>query len=83
MFTKTDIEKYFLGEKQESFLFLLIGIAAVIVAIIFFSFLKTPFYKGAALPLLLIGILLGSVGFTVYKRSDGDRIRNVYAQVPI
>jgi glucan phosphoethanolaminetransferase (alkaline phosphatase superfamily) len=79
MFTKTDIEKYFLGEKQESLLFLLIGIAAVIAAIIFLSVLKTPFYKGAALPLLLIGILLASVGFTVYKRSDSDRIRNVYA----
>jgi hypothetical protein len=36
-------------------------------------------YKGAAIPLLLIGLLLGVVGFTVYKRSDADRIRVVYA----
>jgi uncharacterized membrane protein YbhN (UPF0104 family) len=79
MFTKTDIEKYFTAEKQESLLFLGIGVAGIIVAIIFFFFLKTPFYKGAAIPLILVGLLLGVVGFTVYKRSDSDRIRNVYA----
>lgn len=79
MFIKTDIEKYFTAEKSESLLFLIIGIAGIITAVVFFFFLKTSFYKGAAIPLLLIGLLLGIVGFTVYKRSDGDRIRNVYA----
>ncbi len=79
MFTKTDIEKYFTGEKQESLLFLGIGIAAMAAAVIFFFFLKTSFYKGAAIPLLLIGIILSIVGYTVHKRSDNDRIRNVYA----
>lgn len=79
MFTKTDIEKYFTAEKSESLLFLIIGIAGIIAAVVFFFFLKTNFYRGAAIPLLLIGLLLGIVGFTVYKRSDADRIRNVYA----
>lgn len=79
MFTKTDIEKYFMAEKQESFLFLLIGIAGIVAAIVFFFFLKTNFYKGVAVPLLLVGLLLGVVGYTVYKRSDSDRMRNVYA----
>ena len=79
MFSKTDIEKYFNAEKSESLLFMLIGIASVITAIGFFIFLKTNFYKGAAIPLLLIGLLLGIIGFTVYKRSDADRVRNVYA----
>ncbi len=79
MFTKIDIEKYFNAEKQESLLFLLIGVAGIIAAIVFFFFLKTNFYKGAAIPLLLIGLLLGIVGYTVYKRSDDDRKRNVYA----
>lgn len=78
-FTKTNIEKYFIAEKQESLLFLLIGIAGLITAIVFFFFLRTNFYKGAAIPLLLIGLLLGIVGYTVYKRSDEDRKRNVYA----
>lgn len=79
MFTKTDIEKYFTAEKSESLLFMIIGITGIVTAFVFFFLLKTSFYKGAALPLLLIGLLLGIVGFTVYKRSDADRIRNVYA----
>lgn len=79
MFSKTDIEKYFNAEKSESLLFLLIGIAGIFAAISFYFFIKTNFYKGAAVPLLLIGLLLGVVGFTVYKRSDADRIRVVYA----
>ena len=79
MFTKADIEKYFRAEKQESLLFVLIGVAGIITAVVFFFFLKTNFYKGAAIPLLLVGLLLGVAGYTVYKRSDGDRKRNVYA----
>ena len=79
MFTKADIEKYFSGEKQESVLFLFIGIAGIIAAIVFFFFLKTSLYKGAAIPLILIGLLLGIIGYTINKRSDGDRQRNVYA----
>ncbi len=79
MFTKTDIEKYFNAEKSESLLFLAIGIAAIIVAVIFFFFLKTNFYKGAAIPLLIVGLLLGIVGYTVFAKSDNDRKRNVYA----
>ena len=78
MFTKADIEKYFTAEKQESLLFVLIGVAGIITAVVFFFFLKTNFYKGAAIPLLLVGLLLGVAGYTVYKRSDGDRKQNVY-----
>ncbi len=79
MFTKTDIEKYFMAEKQESLLFALIGIAGIITAIVFFFFLKANFYKGAAVPLFFVGLLLGIAGYTVYQRSDADRISNVYA----
>lgn len=79
MFTKNDIEKYFNAEKSESLLFIGIGIAAVVAALVFFFLVKTNFYKGVAVPLLLIGLLLGIVGFTVYQRSDSDRQRNVYA----
>jgi hypothetical protein len=79
MFTKTDIEKYFTAEKSESLVFVFIGIAAIILAIIFFFFLKANFYKGIALPLFLIAIIQITVGYTVYKRSDSDRQRNVYA----
>lgn len=68
-----------MAEKQESLLFVLIGVAGIITAVVFFFFLKTNFYKGAAIPFMLIGLLLGVVGYTVYKRSDSDRKRNVYA----
>ena len=79
MFIKADIEKYFNAEKAESRIFMAIGIIGIITAVVFFFFLKTNLYKGAAIPLLLIGLLLGVVGYTVYKRSDEDRKRNVYA----
>ncbi len=35
MFTKADIKKYFTVEKQESLLFVLIGVAGIIMAVIF------------------------------------------------
>lgn len=79
MLTKEAIEKYFLAEKSESWIFMAIGIAGIVTAIIAFFFLKTSFYKGLAMPLVIVGLLLGIVGFTVYKKSDEDRIRNVYA----
>ncbi|CAN5731435.1 hypothetical protein BH11BAC4_BH11BAC4_14490 [soil metagenome] len=79
MFTKTAIEKYFIAEKSESLIFLIIGIVAIVLAIIFFFFLKTNFYKGMAWPLLLIACIQLTVGYTVYKRSDDDRKRNTYA----
>jgi hypothetical protein len=79
MFTKTDIEKYFNAEKAESWVFMAIGITGIITAIIFIFILKTNFYKGAAIPLVGVGLLMGIVGYTIYKRSDSDRMRNVYA----
>lgn len=79
MFTKADIEKYFIAEKQLGFYGLFVASAMIIAAIIFFFFLKTNFYKGAAIPLFLTGLLLVIAGMTIYKRSDNDRARNVYA----
>ncbi|MBL7723222.1 MAG: hypothetical protein JNK27_03690 [Chitinophagaceae bacterium] len=78
MFTKADIEKYFKAEKAESWIFMAIGIAGIVAAIVFF-FLRREFYTGAAIPFLLVGLLLASVGYTVYRKSDNDRVRNVYA----
>jgi len=79
MLTKADIEKYFLAEKQESLIFLAIGIIAILLSLIFYSYLKTSFYKGAAVPLLVIGLIQAMVGYTVYTKSDMQRIGNVYA----
>jgi hypothetical protein len=79
MFSKTDIESYFNAEKAESGVFVFIGLAGIITALVFLIFVKGKFYTGASIPLLLVGLLLGVVGYTVYKRSDADRMRNVYA----
>ena len=79
MFTKTDIEKYFISEKNESLLFIIIGVAAIVLAIVFFFFIKTNWHKGAAIPFFIVGIMHLVVGYTVYKRSNADRQQNVYA----
>jgi uncharacterized membrane protein HdeD (DUF308 family) len=79
MFTKTDIEAYFLAEKQGSLLFMVVGLVAIALALLFLFLVRGKFYKGAALPLLLIGIIQLSASYTVFRRSDEDRVRNVYA----
>ncbi len=79
MFAKTDIEKYFTAEKSESLLFIFLGAAAIILAIVFFFFIKTNWHKGAAIPFFVVGMVQLAAGFTIYKRSDADRMQNVYA----
>ena len=48
MFTKADIERYFNAEKNESLLFILLGVTAILLAFVFFFYLKTNWYKGFA-----------------------------------
>lgn len=79
MFTKSDIEKYFMAEKQTGMLFLVIGIIAFALALYLYLVHKAPFQKGLAIPILIIGIIQAVAGFTVYDRSDKQRIDNVYA----
>ncbi len=80
MLTKTDIEKYFIAEKQEALLFLIVGIAAIATAVGLIIFCKTNFWRGFAMPLIVLGLIQAIVGFTIYKRSDADRVRVVYAR---
>lgn len=75
MFQQRDfsfIYRYFIAEKQESLLFLIVGIVAVILAVICWFFIKSnpSFYKGAAIPLMVIGLIQMVVGYTVYSRTD-------------
>ena len=79
MFTKTDIEKYFIAEKKESLLFVILGIAAIAVALVGLFYWKTQFWKGASIPLILIAVIQIIVGYTVYARSDKQRTDMVYA----
>lgn len=79
MLTKADIEKYFIAEKQESLVFLIIGIVAIVLALLFYFAGKTHIYKGAAIPLFVIGLIQAGAGYAVYVRSDDQRISQVYA----
>ena len=79
MIAKKDIENYFAGEKAESILFAATGFVSVAAAIIFFFRIDGLFYKGASIPLFLLGIILTIVGIYVFRKSDSDRVRNVNA----
>jgi len=79
MLVKTDIERYFMAEKSEGLFFLMMGMAAIGLAIIFYFVLKTYFLRGAALPLVVAGLIQTMAGFSVYSNSDSQRISNVYA----
>src|SRR5450432_2937294 len=79
MLTKSDIGKYFIAEKQESLVFLVIGIAAVVLALIFYFMVKTHVCRGLAVPLLVLGLMQAVAGYSVYVKSDDQRISQVYA----
>jgi membrane protein YdbS with pleckstrin-like domain len=83
MFEQRDfsfIYKYFIAEKQESLLFLIVGIAAVLLAVVFWFFIKSnpSFFKGAAIPLLAIGLIQIIVGYSVYSRTDKQKAGIAY-----
>ena len=78
MFTKADAEAYFNGEKQESLLFIIVGVSAIIAALILLFYFKHQWGKGAAWPLLFIGIVQLVIGYSVYTRSDAQRKDIVY-----
>ncbi len=79
MITRVDIEKYFVAEKQSSMLFICLGLAAIVVALLGLFAWKTQFWKGAAIVLIAIALIQVIAGYTVYRRSDADRTKMVYA----
>lgn len=60
-------------------MFLIIGIIAIGLAVYFFFIHKGSLQKGLAIPLLLIGLIQSVVGYTVYARSDKQRVDTIYA----
>jgi hypothetical protein len=76
----TFVHKYFVAEKQATLIFMIIGGVAILLSVIFFFFIKSnpQFYKGAAIPMFVIGLIQASVGFTVYNRSDEQRLSISY-----
>jgi hypothetical protein len=79
MLTKTDIEQYFIAEKNAGLFFLVAGIAAIAIAVLLLVSLKGNVSKGLAWPLIILGLLQAIVGYTVYSGSDKQRIDNIYA----
>ncbi|MDI9366013.1 MAG: hypothetical protein QM541_13735 [Flavobacterium sp.] len=79
MLTKNDIERYFIAEKSDARIFIIIGIVSVVIGILALLIYKSQAYKGAALPLIVIGLIQIIVGYATLKKCDVDRVRMVYA----
>jgi len=74
------IYKYFIAEKQESLLFLVIGIVALLLAVVCFFFIKgnPSFFKGLAIPLVAIGLIQAVVGYAIYTRTNKQKMDIAY-----
>ena len=69
------VVKYFNGEKAESYIFILIGVIALAMALYFIFVLKSSFWKGVAVPFIIVALLEFAVGFTIVTRSPKDAAR--------
>jgi len=67
--------KYFDGEKAESYIFMMIGVVALAMALYFLFALKTSFWKGIAVPFIIVALLEFVVGYTIVTRSPKDLVR--------
>lgn len=64
------MQTYFVAEKAESVVFMLVGVLAIIGALIGLFYLKKPMWNGMAIPLILVAFIQITVGATVYFRTD-------------
>jgi len=69
------IVKYFNGEKAESYIFILTGVIALAMALYFILVLKSSFWKGVAIPFIIVAMLEFIVGYTIVTRSSKDNTR--------
>lgn len=69
------VSNYFTEEKIESLFFIIIGFIAVLLALVFLLIIKYSFFKGMAIPLLLIGTMQLIVGSKIYQRTQSDIAR--------
>jgi hypothetical protein len=66
------IKNYFTAEKNESLIFIAIGILTIGFSAYTLVKWGDGFYKGFAIPVILIGLIQWVVGGTVYFRTDGQ-----------
>lgn len=64
------IKSYFAAEKSESLFFLILGFVAISFSIYGWVKWNEAFYKGIAIPMILIACIQVVVGGTVYFRTD-------------
>jgi len=64
------MQTYFLAEKSESVIFMLVGVVAITGALVGIFYLKKPMWSGMAIPLIFIALIQITVGATVYFRTD-------------
>ena len=78
MFTKNDIDNYFITYRQEHLFLLLLAAVALVVAIVLYFGIKKHFYKGLAIALASFSILFFTTSFSEFKRADRLRVVNTY-----
>lgn len=67
--------RYFTGERNESFLFLFLGIIGLFLSVYLIFSLKEKFWIGLAIPVILVSLLEIMVGTTLIIRSPKDIVR--------
>ena len=67
--------KYFNGERAESYLFLVLGIVGLVISSYLFFLKASSYWKGFAIPFMLVSVLEIIVGISLIYRSPKDIIR--------
>jgi hypothetical protein len=70
--------KYFNGERSESYLFLILGILGLVIGGYFFIVKASTYWKGFAIPFMLVSLLEIIVGLSLIYRSPKDITRIVH-----
>ena len=75
---KDFIDRYFTLFKNEQLLLIILGAVAFVAALVFYLGLKTPWYKGFALPMAVFALIFCSAGINNYSKTSALRIRAAY-----
>ncbi len=78
------LQQYFRGEKTESAVILWVSIALLAASLLLAFWVRQPFTRGLGAVLLLSALIGGSVGATVFFRTDGQvaQLSSLYRSSP-
>jgi len=79
MFSKSEIEKYFMAEKSAAMWLMIFAGVLFIAVLVIWIIQKNEISKGMFFPFLLFLILAFASGYGAYKKSDGIRKSVIYA----